>query len=284
MRFGTALLLLFLSACASAPAPEAVATPEPDVKPIVLGEARVIQSEILGAPRNINIWLPPSYGKGAKTYPVLYVVDGGLEQDFIHITGLAQLGAVAAMFREVIVVGVETTDRQRELTYPSEDAEHIAQFPTHGHSAEFRAYIRDEVMPLINASYRTSGENALIGESLAGLFITETFLRDPDLVDTYIAISPSLWWDNVSLGKEAAADLQLLSPKERKFYITVANEGGTMRDGVLDVVKALKKTKAPGLSWTFSDRPDLEHSTIYHREALEALVWAFPLDDEDAAH
>ncbi|PQA87480.1 alpha/beta hydrolase [Hyphococcus luteus] len=275
MRFILALFFLAMTACAStqkAPPQQKAG----GVEPIVIGESRHIESAHLGATRTYNVWLPPSYEQGDARYPVLYVIDGGLQQDFHHISGLAQLSTITGMFRDIIVVGVETVDRQSELTPPSSDPRDIAEFSTHGHVANFRAFLREEVMPDVAAHYRTSGENALIGESLAGLFIMETFLNEPDAADAYIAISPSLWWDKASLAESANAKLRAFPQAERKLYLALASEGGLMRSGVLDVVKALQKEKVSGLDWTFSDRPDLDHSTIYHREALEALLWVFP--------
>lgn len=283
MRSIVALASLVLAACASNPAPSAAAPEAPAVSPIIIGDSVKLDSAVLGQTRTYNVWLPPSYASGDARYPVLYVIDGGLPQDFHHISGLAQLASISGMFREVIAVGVETVDRRAELTSPSSDPRDIADFPTHGHAGEFRAFIRDEVMPDVSARYRTSGEDALIGESFAGLFIAETFLRSPDLVDAYIAISPSLWWDMASLAKGAEGDLGLHPEVEKKLYLAIANEGGLMREGVLDVVQAMKTKKVPGLAWTFSDRPDLLHSTIYHREALDALIWTFP-PKEEAKH
>ncbi len=268
---GAAFLLA--AACASSP-PTAPAVDS--VRPIVIGESRTIQSDALGAERTINIWTPPGYATSEKRYPVLYVIDGGLEQDFHHISGLAQLGAITSMFEEMIVVGVETKDRRAELTWRPSDPAENRDFPTNGANASFRKFLTGEVMPLVAAAYRVSGEDALIGESLAGLFIAESFLKAPETADVYIAISPSLWWDFASLGKEARARLDNYSKGEREIYLSIANEKGAMREGVLAIVAALKKEKPKGVAWTFSDRPDLEHATIYHREALDALVWAFP--------
>jgi hypothetical protein len=284
MRNLIVLACLALTACASNPVPPAeMVNDAPTVSPIVIGESVRLDSAVLGQSRTYNVWLPPSYAAGDARYPVLYVIDGGLEQDFLHIAGLAQLASISGMFREVIVVGVETIDRRAELTSPSADPQDIADFPTHGHADTFRAFLRNEVMPDVAKRYRTSGEDALIGESFAGLFIAETFLRAPGTVDSYIAISPSLWWDSASLAKNAEKDLRLHPEVEKKFYLAIANEGGLMREGVLDVVNAVKKQKVPGLAWTFSDRPDLLHSTIYHREALDALIWTFK-PKEEAKH
>lgn len=279
MKCGIAFFALALAACASAPAPP----PAPalsETTPIVIGEQRIVHSSALGDDRQINIWLPPSYGKSDRRYPVLYLIDGALAQDFPHIAGLAQYGAITGMFEEMIVVGVETRDRRAELTWRSTDPAENADFPTNGASAAFRDFLTDEVKPLIEAKYRTSGADALIGESLAGLFIVETFLKHPAAADVFIAISPSLWWDYGSLGKDAKKILDDYPKGEREIYLAIASEKGAMREAMLAIVKALKKEKPKGVAWIFSDRPDLEHSTIYHREALEALVWAFPRKEE----
>ncbi len=271
--------VLALAACSNnpKPAPTPVAN---ETTPIVTGEQRRVQSAALGDERELNIWLPPSYGKTDRRYPVLYLIDGALDQDFHHIAGLAQYGAISWMFEEMIVVGIQTKDRRAELTWRSTDPAEVRDFPTNGANAAFRKFLIDEVKPLVQSNYRTNGEDALIGESLAGLFIAETFLKHPEVADVYIAISPSLWWDYGSLGKEAKKILGDHPKGERQIYLAIANEKGAMRDGVLGIVSALKKEKPKGVVWTFSDRPDLEHSTIYHREALEALSWAFPRKEE----
>ncbi len=274
MKKFSCILLLALAACASGQKPEPPTAPP--TKPIVIGEQRILISKALGDEREVNIWLPPSYALTEKRYPVVYLIDGALDQDFHHIAGLAQYGALSWVFEEVIVVGVQTKDRRAELTWRSTDPAENRDFPTNGNNAAFRNFLTDEVKPLIEKNYRTSGEEALMGESLAGLFIVETFLKHPEAADTYIAISPSLWWDYGSLGKEAKKILDDFPTGEREIYLAIASEKGPMRAAMLSIVSALKKEKPKGVAWTFSDRPDLEHSTIYHREALEALVQAFP--------
>jgi predicted alpha/beta superfamily hydrolase len=69
--------------------------------------------------------------------------------------------------------------------------------------AAFRNFIRRELMPQVKTRYRTTDETAVIGESLAGLFVVETLLIEPDLFDTYIAFDPSLWWNREHLVRSA---------------------------------------------------------------------------------
>lgn len=267
---------LAIVSCATTDQPPPTSTANTET-PITIGASYKLASKFMGETRNYNVWLPPSYADGKKEYPVIYLIDGGVNQDFHHITGLAQLGAIAAMFQDVIIVGVESDDRQNELTYTSLDQEHIDEFPTHGGANIFRQFLTDELMPVINNRYRTNGNNGLLGESLAGLFIVDTFLNHAENFDIFLAISPSVWWDLGSLGANAKKNVGALPKGEKKIYLTIANEGGEMRAALLQIVDALKTEKAPGVGWVFSDRPDLTHSTIYHREALEALVWAYPL-------
>ena len=127
-------------------------------------------------------------------------------------------------------------------------------------------------MPWVEAKYRTNGQDAVIGESLGGLFITETFLKDPTLFDDYIAVSPSLWWDKMKLAKGAAADLAAMPAGKRRLYLTMADEAGLMQKGLNILIKAIETDTPDGLGWTYVERKDSEgHATIYHVAALDAF-------------
>ncbi len=248
-----------------------VALAQPAATPIVIGQSYQLPSAIMGGTRTINIWLPPGYTEDSRDYPVLYLLDGGTQQDFHHISGLAQLGTIVGTTRDMIVVGIESVDRRNELAFPiATDAELKAQYPTAGQSERFRRFIAAELKPWVEKTWRTSGEDALIGESLAGLFVVETMLHAPDLFEDWIAISPSLWWDNEALVKAAPA----LLPKARgRLWLTVANEQGM---GVSPFA-ALVKDKAPAaLKWSYAPRPQESHATIYHGAALAALRELYP--------
>jgi predicted alpha/beta superfamily hydrolase len=261
-------LLLMALTCAASAAAQPV--------PITVGETHTLASKPLAQERVVNVYLPAEYATSAKTYPVLYLIDGGLDQDFLHIAGTSALGALWARSQDVIVVGIATMDRRRELTGPTQDAALIKEFPTAGGSAAFRAFIRDEVMPMVAKSYRTSGETGVIGESLAGLFIVETYLNEPDLFDHYAAISPSLWWDDERLAKASAALLAKPTAKPHRLYLTIADEGREMQTGVDRLTAALGASSRSGQSWCYAPRPDLTHATIYHSVSPEALQYLFP--------
>lgn len=240
-------------------------------RPIVVGQAYSVPSAVLGETRTLNVWLPPSYAEGERRYPVLYVLDGGEAQDFHHISGLAQLATISGTMQDVIVVGVESRDRRRELTARTEDPRHLEAWPTHGESARFRRHLAEEALPFVEARFRTNGDTAVVGESLAALFIVETFLRQPDLFDHYVAVSPSLWWDYQKLAKEAPALLARHDARPRTLWLSMADEGGTMQQGMDRLRRALEAGAPAGLAWSYRDRPGENHATTYHPAALDAL-------------
>lgn len=244
-------------------------------KPITLGEAYRFPSAVMGEERVVNVYLPDGYAKGAKRYPVLYLIDGGLDQDFVHVVGASQLGGAWGRAQDAIVVGIATKDRRAELTGVTADKALMAKYPTAGHSDRFRRFIRDEVKPLIARRYRTDGKDGVIGESLAGLFIAETWLREPNLFHNYAAISPSLWWDNAALTAVAAANIGARQAGRRLFLAT-ADEGADQAAIAARLVTAL----APATGWCFAPHPEYTHATIYHAVVPAALQFLFPTDVE----
>lgn len=241
-------------------------------QPITIGQSFTIASSEFGDDRTINVALPADYVTSPdKRYPVLYLIDGGIDQDFVHIVGTVQLGAIWGRMDDAIVIGIASKDRRRELTGPTSDAKLLTQYPTAGDSALFRAFIRNELKPWVAAHYRTDGHNGVIGESLAGLFIAETWLRAPDLFDSYAAISPSLWWDDAKLSRETPA---LIGPRQagKRLFLATADEGEDMQVNVDRFVAALGKAT----DWCYAPRADVTHATIYHTVSPVALQFLFP--------
>ena len=288
MKFGALGLLLSVGVAANfAPAAHAQALaqtpaqpPEVVETPIVIGQSFALPSAIMGAAREINVWLPPGYADSGKTYPVLYVLDGSQDQDFHHISGIAQLGTIVGTTRDVIVVGVASVDRRNELALPTEDPELIARYPTQGQSDRFRRFLSEEVQPFINARYRTSGETALMGESLAGLFVVETFLKEPQMFDAYVAVSPSLWWDGGRLARQAGAHLRDHSGDPRTLILTLGDEGEMMQAPMDVLVANLRQYALPNEHWSFTPRPTETHATIYHGAALNAFRQLYAVDPQ----
>lgn len=262
--------VLILVACQPASTPESA-----QETPITIGSQIRLESTIYQMGRTITVALPWSYGDGNRSYPVLYVVDGGVQQDFVPMAGMSALGSLSMQYREFILVGVQTENRYVELTATSELEDDLRWIPENGGADEFRRHLLDEVKPFIETRYRTSGEDAIIGESLAGLFITETFLRAPDSFDHYIAVSPSLWWRGEGLSHEAADLLAAGGFGGRSLYLTIADEGEDMQTGMDRLVAALEAGAPADLTWWYQPMHHEHHNTIYNPATLQALRLVF---------
>ena len=126
----------------------------------------------------------------------------------------------------------------------------------------------------MKSRYRTTQETAIVGESLAGLFIVETFLLEPDLFDTYIALDPSLWWNNKELVKTAAEKLRSRPNLEKTLYMASSDEKQIVEDAN-QFSEVLTKNAPPRLHWHYERMPEEKHSTIYHPAALKAFRAVF---------
>lgn len=239
--------------------------------PLVVGETFTIQSKVLGETRRINVYLPPGYAESRDArVPVLYMPDGGIAEDFLHVAGLVQVSVGNGTMRPFLLVGIENTERRRDMTGPTEDEEDKKIAPRVGGSQAFRRFLREELMPEVKARYRTTSETAIVGESLAGLFVVETLLLEPDLFDTYIAFDPSLWWNRQGLLQGAEERLRARPKLEKTLYFASSDEKGivAVTQRLADV---LAKAPPPGLRWHYEKMPEEKHSTIYHPAALRAF-------------
>lgn len=245
------------------------------VEPLVIGETFTIDSKTLGETRRINVYLPPVYAADPLArLPVLYMPDGGLAEDFLHVAGLVQVSVGNGTMRPFILVGIENTQRRRDMTGPTDDPADKKIAPRVGGSAKFRRFLREELMPQVNARYRTTGETAVVGESLAGLFVAETFFLEPGLFGTYIALDPSLWWNRQALVKEASGRLRKWPPGEKTLYFASSEEPSTTQPAQ-QLAETLGRDGPPQIHWHYEPMPAEKHATIYHPGALQAFRAVF---------
>lgn len=241
-----------------------------DAELLPIGVTFTIDSRVLGETRRINVYVPTEYADSdAQRLPVLYMPDGGIHEDFLHIAGLLQVSAMNGTARPFLLVGIESTQRRRDLTGPTDDPADRRIAPQVGGSADFRAFIRSELMPLIGARYRVTDERAIIGESLAGLFVVETFVVEPDLFDTYIAIDPSLWWNRGQLLEDAPARLRA-AHDARRLYLASSSEAELAAQAAR-LVGALRGRGGSIERWQHVPHPHETHATVFHPAAMAAV-------------
>jgi len=243
--------------------------------PLVIGESFSIDSQALQEKRHINVYMARAWDTPPDApLPVLYMPDGGMAEDFLHVAGLLQVSVANGTMRPFMLVGMQNTQRRRDLTGPTDSAVDRKIAPVVGGASAYRAFIRDELMPEIQRRYRTTGETAIVGESLAGLFVVETYLLEPQLFDHYLAFDPSLWWNRGALPRQAATLLAKGKPGKRSLYLASSSESGIAIE-VQRLANVLAKLAPSGLQWHVEKMPEETHGTIYHPAALKAFRAVF---------
>jgi predicted alpha/beta superfamily hydrolase len=244
--------------------------------PVLAGQKVTLPSKVLGEERTLWISVPDTYARTARRYPVLYLTDA--EAQFEHTTATAAFLARSGFMPEVIVVGIQNTDRTRDLS-PSRDPE----FPTSGGADRFLEFLETELVPFVESGFRTVPFRIFAGHSAGGNFAFHAMRVKPNLFQAVIAVSPWLVWDK-------RKELGLLTPflagggvKTRALFFTSGDEGPEMRDVLAQITSALKAGAPKSLRWASANYPDENHGSVVlpsHYAALRMIFdgWSIPVD------
>ncbi len=282
----TLLLALLLSASAGAQAP--------GPRPVTIGSMDSIWSPTLKEYRRFWTYTPPSYRQTTyfpRGYPVLYLLDG--DAHFHSVTGLLQILGTGVngtyVVPEMIVIAIPNTNRTRDLTPTksmlSPDGTTVPGFAVSGGGANFLQFVRSELIPHVDSSFRTEPYRVLVGHSFGGITALSALYTMPDVFNAYVAIDPSLWWDNQSLLKQAKDYFRKPAAGKRALYVAQAN------------TKSIDETKAALLAVALRSDPDRaaravasamgtarsEHALGRLAEVLAAVAPGLKPDAADAA-
>ncbi|HEY0681504.1 MAG TPA: alpha/beta hydrolase-fold protein [Steroidobacter sp.] len=259
----SALLLLSPSARAEGPKAEG--------EPIVIGHRYRIESEVMNETRSYIVHKPRGYDFSDERYAVIVLLDG--TANIHHVAATVDELEKTGRSGPMLVVGIENTDRQRDLT-PSITNTALEYPPPQGAiggAHRFLSFIADELLPEVDRNYRTRPTRILIGHSFGGLFAVYTLLHRPELFKAYIAVSPSLWWDNQALAKQADRFVIEHKDLQTAVYMTMGNEGGAMLGGAQKVAGSL--ASARGIGVNFQHWPDESHGSVVIRSVYEGMKW-----------
>ena len=240
--------------------------------PIPIHETFNIQSTQVGEERIINVWIPENYSSIKDSFPVMYMADGGINEDFPHIANTLSKLLKDGKINPIILVGIENTQRKRDLTGFTDVDKDKEIAPIVGGSEKFRAFIKEELVPEINSRYRTTNKKSIIGESAAGLFVMETFFLAPEMFDNYIAFDPSLWWNNHYLVRTAKDHLAKLPRTEKRIWFA-SSDATDVSPYTKDLAEIFRIENIPNLKWKYSDEPNEKHSTIFRATKEKAIIW-----------
>src|SRR5687768_10660306 len=171
-----------------------------------------INSQILGEERTILVRVPANYTIGSEKFPVVYMLDAHAPQNLM-MAGIVEQQAWSGMIPEMIIVGIQNTNRTRDLTPTKTERDGT------GGGDKFLDFIEKEVIPLVEKSYRTQPFRVFAGHSLGGLTAVYAFLARPHLFNAYIAASPVLHWDNDFVIKRAGEVFRQNKDWKKQMFI-----------------------------------------------------------------
>lgn len=239
---------------------------------ICIGKKHTLYSDILQEERQYWVHLPESYGQDTtQTYQVIYLLDG---DSFFHpLVGISKaLGSGRGRSLPAsIIVAILNTDRTRDLTPTASAAGRDGKIAPDaklqgGGGETFSRFLTVELRNTIDSAYRTNGRNMLIGHSYGGLFTLNMFLKHTRLFDTYLALDPSLWWDQGRLATEAPALIEKTDFTGKSLYIGVATRPRPDRPNAVhldrNVLLSEILPQAKGLRFFSRSFPEENHGSI----------------------
>jgi predicted alpha/beta superfamily hydrolase len=242
---------------------------------VTIGRRYDLQSKILGEDRVYVVHAPVGYQYNQKRYPVLVVLDA--EDNFVHTSAAVDVLSRNERIPELIVVGINNTDRTRDLTTASSGPMQSES----GGAAKFLSFIADELLPQIDRTYPTRPYRILIGHSLGGLFAVNALVTRPEVFSAYLAISPSLWWEDQAAVTAAKSFFESHQDLKGDLYMAIGDEGGEMLGAAWRLAAIMEEHRTPEFRWQFKRSEQESHGTIPYLstyEGLQALFEGYSLE------
>jgi predicted alpha/beta superfamily hydrolase len=281
--FLSCLLLVVVPGCATAQTP--------DGSKIVIGTRDSIWSPTLKEYRQFLVYTPPSYRDTSyvpQKYPVLYLLDG--DAHFHSVTGLIQILGTGVngtlVVPEMIVVAIPNTNRTRDLTPTHTDKDlqgkPQAGFKVSGGAPNFLKFVKAELIPRIDSSYRTAPYRVFVGHSFGGITAIDALYTMPETFSAYVAIDPSLWWDNRVLLRQAKDFFSKPGLAGKVLYVGQANTltGADTTDNVhfnsiIRFNRILEEYNKSGLRYAYKYYPEDDHGSVPLIAEYDALRFIF---------
>jgi predicted alpha/beta superfamily hydrolase len=230
----------------------------------IANDVHLIHSRVLKQDRQIYIHVPKLDSADIKkALPVLYLLDG--ENHYHILSAYIEYLRHWKVIPPIIVVGIVSVDRIKDLTPTNSlinfDGKVDSYLKTSGGNEQFLDFIRQELMPYMEANYKTSPFKIFAGHSLGGLTAINCMLTRPYMFDAYIAISPSLWFGNKYVLRLAEQKLPELPMRDKKFFYSVGNEGGNFRNDLLKFDTLVKQKSLKIFEHEYKYYPSEDHMT-----------------------
>ncbi len=235
-----------------------------------------IYSQVLQENRALEVLLPNSYRAGSKErYDVVYVLDGEwtrylLPSSYDFATG-------AGFVPENIFVrilnrynqGINLRDRDFTPT-------RVAGAPVSGGADRFLTFLKKELFPYINQKYPSTGASSLVGGSLAGMFTIYALLKEPSLFKSYIAVEPSLWWDNGYVNRLASQTFGHFPAIDTTTLWIAGRQGSPYQNMGIAALDSLLQRKAPSnLLWKTAAYANETHWSAQYKGYYDGFKFSY---------
>ncbi len=265
-----AFLLLLLAGASGTVAAAATA-------PVVAGEQLTLHSELLGEDRVLRVYTPADYDKSGRKYPLALVLDGYFLWSSATVDYLAFSGNVPP----TVVVALDSTDRDRDFTPTRARNIEGEDVPQSGGARRFLDFLEKELIPYLEKRYRLQPHRLIAGHSLGGLFVAYAMLESPDLFQAYLAISPTLPWDNEWVRRQIGLRPPEKTPRHRFFFLAMDSQSGSMATAARRYTETLRRHN-PALRLRSVRYPDEDHISCFLRgfyDGLRALYAQYKISE-----
>lgn len=233
---------------------------------ILIGETVIVPSRHLNKDMIIDIYLPEGYAAQGDRYPVLVTC----QSHFLHVSGMTADLAWKSSTPELIVASVRN--------YSSGDfiPEKIEGHPDSGGADHFIAFFKDELVPYLDAHYRTHAFRIFYSGSFGGGFCVYMFLTQPHVFNAYLAATPAIDYEGGStlIMTNLPSYLAKNTYQDRFLYLGTENEVRLIP--FLDkFVAILGEANPPGLRWEYHPFFDEDHGSIANRVVYHGLKFVF---------
>jgi len=246
-----------------------------------IGYTDVVSSKVLDSEVDILIYVPED--AGMNPLPVIYLLD--YDTHFSSVVGMVDIGYKSGTCPRMIVVGISSVDRVRDLTpntaiwnIPGFKKQMFVDEKVGGGSGKFISFIEKELIPKIEKKYNTASYRMLIGHSLGGLLVLEALINHVDLFTSYVAIDPSTWWDNEKYLEKVKEEIPKINLSNKCFYLGIGNPGSgfdEIKKSILDLDSAFKKLKDDEFRYRSKYYGDDNHQSVPFPTIYDSIRFFF---------
>jgi predicted alpha/beta superfamily hydrolase len=235
-----------------------------------------LYSEILEESRKFYVQVPFSYNaEKDQKYPAVFILDG---ETFLPTVNDVQNYYSGGFMPEMVLVGIANDkNRVRDLTTSTITTKYGMPFnEKNGEADNFRKFIQEELIPFIESKYPVTNYRTLIGHSYGGLFVISTLIHQPNLFANYLAIDPSLDWDNQRLIKESEEIFKNQDYKNKSLFMSLSGQLH-MQNSEITIDNVMQDTT----DYTLFSRSNITFSNIVKQNTDNGLsfYWKFYTKD-----